>query len=88
MRVIRSKAGKTLELIVELEVDVIRRIEISGDFMAHPTEAIEGLERRLRGVRLGEHAEVIREALKDVELIGITVEDILNALGEMLRGQT
>ncbi|MDW8035315.1 MAG: lipoate protein ligase C-terminal domain-containing protein [Candidatus Korarchaeum sp.] len=53
MKVIRSKAGKTLELTLELEGNVIKRIEISGDFMAHPSDTIEELERRLRGVRLG-----------------------------------
>ncbi len=80
MKVVRSRAGKTLELMLEVEGGVIRRIEISGDFMANPSGAIEELERRLVGIKVGEHEAVVREALEGVELVGITVEDILSAL--------
>lgn len=81
MKVIRSKAGKTLELVVELEGGTIRRVEISGDFMVSPKEAIEELERKLKGVKVGEHGRVIREALEGVELVGITIEEIVSAIG-------
>lgn len=83
MKVIRSKAGKTLELVVELEGDTIRRVEISGDFMVSPKEAIEELERKLKGVKVGEHEGIIRDVLEGVELVGITLEDIVNAIGEL-----
>lgn len=87
MRVLRSRAGKTLELMVEVEGGVIRSVEISGDFMAHPKEAVEELERRLRGIRVGEHERVVREALKGVELVGVTIEDILTALKECIEAK-
>lgn len=86
MKVIRSKAGKTLELLLELEGDRIRRIEISGDFMASPSSAIEELERKLSGAKIDDCERIIEEALRGAELVGVTPEDIISAMRE-LRGR-
>lgn len=83
MKVLRSKAGKTLELSLELEGDRIRRVEISGDFMVTPSDAIEDLERKLLGARVDECESIVKETLKEAELIGINPEDIITAIREL-----
>jgi hypothetical protein len=83
MKVIRSKAGKTLEIRLELDGNLIKEVEISGDFMVFPSDAIEELERKLRGRALGEHEEVVREVLRKAELVGITEDDIIDAIWDI-----
>ena len=79
--IIRSKAGKTL--IVDLLVDqegIIRKCFISGDFFAYPEAIINEVEKKLPGLRLGEALLKTRRLVGEAELLGITVEDLLDGL--------
>ncbi|NPA98203.1 MAG: hypothetical protein GXO43_02385 [Crenarchaeota archaeon] len=79
--IIRSKAGKTL--IVDLLVDqegVIRKCYISGDFFAYPETIVNEIEKKLPGLRLGEALLKTRKFVGEAELLGITVEDLLDGL--------
>ena len=80
----RSKAGKTLVVDVEVENDRIARIVFSGDYFAYPEEMIEELEKALENKTLGEALEVIDSYKDRIQLLGVTLEDMKNALKEAL----
>lgn len=82
----RSKAGKTLIVDVEVVNDRIAGVVFSGDYFAYPEELVEELEEALRGKTLGEALEVIDSYKDRLRLLGITLEDVKNALREALEG--
>jgi hypothetical protein len=54
--------GKLLRATSTIKDGRIEEVRITGDFFMHPEEAIDELERRLRGVQLDEVA--IRRAVE------------------------
>lgn len=83
-KVIRSREGKTLEVVLETEGGRIGKIVISGDFMAFPSSAIDELEAALIGKKPEDVEEVVREALSEVELLGVSWEEIAGVIKELL----
>ncbi|UCD92927.1 MAG: hypothetical protein JSV43_03150, partial [Methanobacteriota archaeon] len=61
---------------------------ITGDFFAHPEEAIDELQENLRGVKANgdEVRKVLEEffATEGLRLYGISLEGLLNGLRECL----
>ncbi len=83
-RVVRSTEGKTLEVGVELGEDGrISKVIIAGDFMAFPKEAVDELERSLIGRSAEEVQRVVMEHLEGVKIMGVTVEEIAEAIREL-----
>ncbi len=82
-KVVRSRTGKTLEVVLEVEGGKISRLTISGDFMAFPSRAIDELERALVGKKAGEVEGVVKKILKNVELIGVEVDEIIETIREL-----
>ena len=82
----RVPQGKTLEVLVEAERSggggcCVGRIVVGGDFFAFPGEAIDELERVLTGCcDVGCIRGRIVEVLGSVELVGVTVEDVMDAI--------
>lgn len=78
------KAGKLIRVRAELKGRQIVEVQITGDFFAIPKEAIEELEKALKGERLAE--ENLRQKLKKVyrttgvNTPGIEPEDLVEAL--------
>ncbi len=83
-KVLRSRSGKTLEVVAEVSEGRISQLTISGDFMAFPSEAIDGLEEALIGRTAEEVDGIVREALEGVELIGIEVDELIEAIRELV----
>ncbi len=82
-KVMRSRSGKTLEVILEVKGGRISHLTISGDFMAFPSQAIDELERALVGRKAEEVEGVVKEVLRDAELIGVEVDEIIDTIREL-----
>ena len=77
--------GKLLRIKVEYD-DKIRKIDITGDFFAHPEESIRKLEDQIIGLEIDFDEKKILECLtnfvkrNEFELIGINPEAIIRVL--------
>lgn len=80
----RIPGGKTLKVEVELKGSKIERVVFSGDFFAYPPEVFEELEESLRNINIKEVEERIREYDKKVVLLGLSLEDVVSAIKELL----
>ena len=82
----RSSEGKTLIVEVEVEGGEIKEVHLSGDFFAFPPELFDEMESSLRGLKADVHE--LRRALepyeRKVQLVGITLGDVREALAEAL----
>lgn len=81
-RDLEYKGEKYVRVRVEVEDDRIKEIYIRGDFFCYPEEAIEVLERRLRGAEIEKIQEIYMETMRDVELLGLGKEELLNLILE------
>jgi len=71
-----------IKCTLELDEEKIKRIKITGDFFMYPEDAIEKLEKSLQGIQFDEEeiSKKVKEALKDVELIGVAMEDFVDVI--------
>lgn len=78
----RCAGGKTVDVEVEAEGGVLRKVLISGDFFAYPEGALEELERALenRGAEKGAILAAIREV--GVEFLGVKPEELAEMILE------
>jgi len=76
----RTAGGKTLELTVELEEGVLKKLVISGDFFAYPPERIDELEREAEGLTVREAIELVRSARNSLTIVGADLDDITEIL--------
>ncbi len=84
-RVMRSKAGKTLQISLSLEEDGrIGKVIIAGDFIAIPSSAIDRLEESLVNAREEDIDRKVREGLEGVYLVGVTEDDIISLISELI----
>jgi lipoate---protein ligase len=86
-RDIKVAGGKLLRIEVEAESGIVVRALVRGDFFAHPEEAFEAAEGRLRGVpvdRVGE-AALSLFSRPPLRLFGASPDDIAQALVQALR---
>ncbi len=84
-KVIRSKAGKTLQVNLSLKEDGrIEKVIIAGDFIAIPSRAIDELEENLINAREEDVDRKVREGLEGVYLVGITADDIASSIKELI----
>jgi lipoate-protein ligase A len=85
---ITRKFGKMLRLDVTFE-DHIETIKITGDFFLHPEDTLDQIVDQLIGISLPIQKELIVAQLnsiveaKKAELIGITVQNIVDTLDEV-----
>ncbi|HDI73410.1 MAG TPA: hypothetical protein ENF57_00175 [Candidatus Korarchaeota archaeon] len=82
-KIIRSKAGKTLEISLSVKEGKIEKVTITGDFIAVPKSAIDRLEESLRGVEPEKVEGVVKEVLEGVDLVGVTVQEIIEVIREL-----
>lgn len=84
---ITRKFGKMLRLDVTY-TDHIESLKITGDFFLHPEETLDEIVSELTGVTVPFQKDVLRRKTRyilesnEAEMIGITVEDIINTLEE------
>ncbi|MEM0363862.1 MAG: biotin/lipoate A/B protein ligase family protein [Sulfolobaceae archaeon] len=67
-----------------LENKIIESVFISGDFFIEPKRAIYDLEARLKWSRIENIEEEIREWYKNVKIIGISADDLISLIREVL----
>jgi lipoate-protein ligase A len=84
---ITRKFGKLLRLDV-IYSEKIESLKITGDFFLHPEETLDQISEELTGVAVPIQKELVFRKIKyimdsnEAEMIGITLEDILNTLDE------
>ena len=82
--------GKLIRILVDYR-DVIRKIEISGDFFIHPEEALKEIEEFLVGLDINSERENIEYKLKNfvairkIILIGFNESDLAEVIKESLK---
>ena len=87
---ITRKFGKLLRIDVTYE-DQIESIKITGDFFIHPEETLDQIVSELKGLPLPFQPDSVTRKLSyviqnnEAEMIGITVNDIVNTLVEVLQ---
>lgn len=85
---ITHKFGKMLRLDVTY-AEHIESLKITGDFFLHPEETLDQIVTELTGVAVPIQKDVLIRKTKyildsnEAEMIGITVEDIINTLDEV-----
>lgn len=84
MGIKKVEGGKLIKAKLIEEEGVIKEVRITGDFFAHPEEAIEELENFLRNTSLMKVKENVKKFIeeKNVKLIGIKIEDIVEVIEE------
>lgn len=81
----KVQGGKLLRVRAEYE-DVIKNVQITGDFFVHPEDTVEQIERSLFGINKDVTELVIQEIVNDIlaknnaQLIGIDSEAIARVL--------
>jgi lipoate-protein ligase A len=84
---ITRKFGKMLRLDVTF-TDRIDSLKITGDFFLHPEETLDQIVSELTGVAVPIQKELLIRKTRyildsnEAEMIGISVEDIINLLEE------
>ena len=76
--------GKLLRLKLEIDKNVIRDIQINGDFFLFPSEAQMWMEDSLRGLPL--EKSVLRKSLvsvierRSIKMIGLDVDSLISSI--------
>lgn len=80
--------GKLVRVRAEYDANTIEEVDITGDFFVDPEDGLDELTAALEG-RSIEDRDALRAALDavDVRLVGISNEDVIEALQEALRGE-
>lgn len=80
----KVEGGKLIKVKLSEEGGMIKDIKITGDFFAHPEEAIEELENFLKNTSLSEVKKNVEKFVKErgVKLIGLRIEDLVEAIEE------
>ena len=87
---ITRKFGKLLRIDVMYD-DHIESIKITGDFFIHPEDTLDKIVAELKGISLPIQADFVTRKINyiihnnETEMIGITVDDIVTTLGEVLQ---
>lgn len=84
---ITRKFGKLLRLDVTY-LDRVESLKITGDFFLHPEETLDQIVSELTGVTVPIQKDILLRKTRyileshEAEMIGITLEDIINTLEE------
>jgi hypothetical protein len=88
-RISEYKAKKGLIRVkIKVDKDRIKDIEITGDFIIHPEEALWSIQEKLRNCSLSikDVREKVLEAIRESNaiLVGFEAEDVVQAVMEAL----
>ncbi|MCD6428511.1 MAG: hypothetical protein J7L12_02720 [Desulfurococcales archaeon] len=85
-KVIKEKGGKYVSIEVSATQDcIITHVSITGDFFAFPPEAIDAVEKYLRGKKAVKPLIVnVKYLISDVEFAGVSREKFLDLLTRAL----
>jgi hypothetical protein len=86
---VEDPKGKFLKIFMDFD-DTINDIVITGDFFAHPEQAIDDLQENLKGAKTdsGEIERILKDFFdeKGVRMYGISFEGLYNGIVECLEG--
>lgn len=70
--------GKLVRVKIDFEGELLKSVQITGDFFLHPEEALETLEAALREIRFDEVEKKAEEVLSshNLMLVGVTPADL------------
>ncbi len=83
-------SGKFIRLKIDAD-EVVTDIKITGDFFLYPEESILDIEKNLEGMAAHSLAEDFADrihgslATQNAAFVGVTPEDIANAIAESLK---
>jgi lipoate-protein ligase A len=86
----KVRGGKLVRLRLIHDGEEIRSVRITGDFMVHPEEALEGMEMSLNGLPVEADMEIYLSRLDNeiehhgAELIGFSSHDIAELVREAM----
>ncbi len=85
-KVIKEKGGKYISIEVSATQDcIITHVSITGDFFAFPPEAIDEVEKYLRGRKAAKSLiDSIKRLISTVEFAGVSREKFLDLLVHVL----
>ncbi|BCU66685.1 ligase [Sulfolobales archaeon HS-7] len=81
------KARKLIRITAKFSKEKVEEVSISGDFFVlTPRDFVERLEDRIRGIRVGDIEQVIRDTFNEFRptIFGFDENDLINAFNEML----
>ena len=87
---VEDPRGKFLKIYMDFD-EIINEIVITGDFFAHPEQAIDELQENLTGAKA--ESEEIKRILEDffkekgVRMYGISFEGLYKGIMECLEGE-
>lgn len=82
----RKLPGGLVKVQIKLAGEnLIQSVLITGDFFVEPRTAIYDLEARLKWSRVEDIDNEIKEWYKNVKILGITQEDLINLMKEALK---
>jgi len=62
----------------------VEDVVISGDFFAYPAEAIEDMEKDMKGLSLVKLPEIVENYRSKVKLVGVTLDDLKTLIEELV----
>ena len=76
--------GKLLKVFLDYDNNSINQIKITGDFFAHPEEAIEAMENELKNCALEKEKLLLKidEVIKSnkIEFFGLDAENLVQGI--------
>jgi lipoate-protein ligase A len=78
----KFSGGKLLKVTVRSEGGVIQEVRITGDFFVHPEDAVEEMERALRGARVTAVRGILKEGVEGGRIItiGFKLDDLISMI--------
>jgi lipoate-protein ligase A len=87
---VEDPKGKFLKIFMDFD-DTINKIVITGDFFAHPEQAIDELQESLTGAKAesGEIKKILEDFFekKGIRMYGISSEGLYKGIVECLEGE-
>ena len=87
---VEDPKGKFLKIYMDFD-ETINEIVITGDFFAHPEQAIDELQKNLTGAKAesGEIKRILEDFFKEkgVRMYGISSEGLYKGIMECLEGE-
>lgn len=80
--------GKMVRVRARYDANTVQDLELTGDFFVDPEDGLDELTAALEG-RSIEDRDALRSALDEVDsrLVGVSNEDIVEALQEAVQGE-
>ncbi len=81
----KAPQGKLLRIDLNVEENIIKDINITGDFFVYPEGAIVVIENSLKGKKINEVNDVFDKIIKqeNIQVIGFDGLDLVSALSRI-----